>query len=169
MSVPRTVAEVLRRHVTLEVEGIDRMYLNVFQPKLQSERGVATFFRFHRGQLFASSALMDPMTKAFIAGVERFVRENQIPFLTLAKGQRKDEIAAEYRARFRQDEGILFVGKAQEKTPVFRPEQRRNPDTGKKYPWIVRSTAMVNHFYFYGIDADFGPFFLKFCTYFPYT
>ena len=28
---------------------------------------------------------------------------------------------------------------------------------------------MVNHFYFYGFDADFGPFFLKFCTYFPYT
>jgi hypothetical protein len=169
MSVPRTVAEVLRRHVTLEVEGIDRMYLNVYQPKLQSERGVATFFRFHRGHLFASSVLMDPITKAFIAGVERFVRENQIPFLTLAKGQRKDEIAAEYRARFREDEGILFVGKAQEKTPVFRTEQRRNPDTGKRYPWIVRSTAMVNHFYFYGIDADFGPFFLKFCTYFPYT
>jgi hypothetical protein len=28
---------------------------------------------------------------------------------------------------------------------------------------------MVNHFYFYGIDEDFGPFFLKFCTYFPYN
>jgi hypothetical protein len=34
MSIPRTAAEVLRRHVTLEVEGIDRMYLNVYQPKL---------------------------------------------------------------------------------------------------------------------------------------
>ena len=28
---------------------------------------------------------------------------------------------------------------------------------------------MVNHFYFYGLDEDFGPFFLKFCTYFPYN
>ena len=28
---------------------------------------------------------------------------------------------------------------------------------------------MVNHCYFYGIDEDFGPFFLKFCTYFPYN
>ena len=28
---------------------------------------------------------------------------------------------------------------------------------------------MVNHFYFYGIDEDFGPFFLKFCSYFPYN
>jgi hypothetical protein len=59
------------------------------------------------------------------------------------------------------------VGKAQEKTPVFRTEKRRNPETGRTYPWIVRTTAMVNHYYFYGIDEDFGPFFLKFCTYFP--
>src|SRR4051794_41956563 len=28
---------------------------------------------------------------------------------------------------------------------------------------------MVNHYYFYGVDDDFGPFFLKFCSYFPYT
>jgi hypothetical protein len=32
MSLPQTVAEVLREHVTLEVEGIDRMYLNVYVP-----------------------------------------------------------------------------------------------------------------------------------------
>ena len=62
-----------------------------------------------------------------------------------------------------------MVGKAQEKTPVFRTEKRRNPQTSMTYPWIVRTTAMVNHYYFYGIDEDFGPFFLKFCTYFPYN
>ena len=30
-------------------------------------------------------------------------------------------------------------------------------------------TAMVNHYYCYGLDADFGPFFLKFSSYFPYN
>ena len=64
---------------------------------------------------------------------------------------------------------MLFVGRAQEKTAVFRTEKRRNPDTGSTYPWIVRSTAMVNHFYFYCYDVDFGPFFVKFCSYFPYN
>jgi len=44
MSVPRTVAEVVAKHVTLEVEGIDRMYLNVYVPQLQREVGVASFF-----------------------------------------------------------------------------------------------------------------------------
>lgn len=56
---------------------------------------------------------------------------------------------------------MLFVGRAQEKTPLFRTEKRRNPVTGATYPWIVRSTGVVNHFYFYAVDADFGPFFLK--------
>jgi hypothetical protein len=27
---------------------------------------------------------------------------------------------------------------------------------------------MVNHYYFYCVDADFGPFFLKICVHFPY-
>jgi hypothetical protein len=169
MSVPRTVAEVLRDHVTLEVESIDRMYLNVYQPRLQCEGQIAAFFRSHRGHTFASSALMDPMTKAFIASVERFTQHNHIPLISFAKGQRKEDVALEYRTRFQDSEGILFVGKAQEKTPVFRTEKRKNPNTGQTYPWIVRSTAMVNQFYFYGIDEDFGPFFLKFCTYFPYN
>jgi hypothetical protein len=167
--VPRTVAEVLRQHVTLEVEGIDRMYLNVYVADLQREQGVVWFLRHHRGHPFASSALMDPISKAFIAAIEAFVQQHHVPLLAFAKGQRKDDIAAAHRAAFTGKEGVLFVGRAQEKTPVFRTEKRTNPTAGKKYPWIVRSTAMVNHYYFYCIDEDFGPFFLKFCSYFPYN
>jgi hypothetical protein len=167
MTVPKTVAAALREHVTLEVEGIDRMYLNVYVPQLQRELGVVGFLRNHRGHLFASSALLAPISDAFVRALETFTQAHGIPLLTFAKGQRKDDVAAEHRARFTQPEGILFVGKAQEETPVFRTEKRRNPKTGRCYPWIVRSTAMVNHYYCYGVDADFGPFFLKFCSYFP--
>jgi len=169
MSVPRTVAEVIRHHVTLEVEGIDRMYLNVYVPTLQRELGVVGFLRYHRGHLFASSALLAPISDAFIQAIDAFTTAHAIPRLTFAKKQRKDDVAAEYLARFDQPEGVLFVGKAQEKTPVFRTEKRRHPQTGQAYPWIVRSTAMVNHYYFYCVDEDFGPFFLKFCSYFPYN
>jgi hypothetical protein len=169
MSIPRTVAEVLRQHVNLEVEGIDRMYLNVYQPKLQTERGVAAFFRYHRGHTFASSALMQPISKAFIGDMEEFAQQHGIPLFTFAKKQRKDDVAAEYLTHYQGSEGILFIAKAQEKTSVFRTECRTNPATGQKYAWLVRSTAMVNHFYCYGLDEDFGPFFLKFSSYFPYN
>jgi hypothetical protein len=169
MSVPRSVAAVLREHVTLQVEGIDRMYLNVYVPQLQRELGVVGFLRNHRGHLFASSALLAPISDAFIKTIAAFTAEQGIEVLSFTKGQRKDDVAFEHLARFTASEGVLFVGKAQEKTPVFRTEKRKNPKTGQAYPWIIRSTAMVNHYYFYCVDEDFGPFFLKFCSYFPYN
>lgn len=169
MSIPQSVTEVLRDRITLEVEGIDRLYLNVYVPNLQTEAGVAAFFRSHLGHRFASSALMDPISKKFIRSIEGFAKENQIPIRAFRKRERKDDVAAEYRARFEGEEGVLFIGKAQEKVSVFRTEKRRNPATGSTYPWIVRSTALVNQYYFYCVDRDFGPFFLKFSSYFPYT
>jgi len=168
MSVPRSVADVLQHHVALEVEGIDRMYLNVYQPRLQVDRGVVSFFRFHRGQCVASSSLMAEVTMTFLHEVESFVQEHRIPVVQFAKKQRKDDVAAQVLADSDGKEGVLFLGKAQEKAGVFRTEKRTSP-AGKKYAWIVKSTAMVNQFYFYCLDEDFGPFFIKFCTYFPYN
>ena len=75
---------------------------------------------------------------------------------------------AEQLAGFTAAEGVVFIGRAQEKTNLFRTEKRRHAD-GRAYPWIVRSTGVVNHFYFYCLDADFGPFFVKFGSYFPYN
>jgi hypothetical protein len=167
--IAQSVADILDRHITLAVEGIDRMYLNVYVPRLQSERGVVGFFREHRGQPLPSAALMSPMSRDFVAKLEHFVAQHEIPLVQFRKGQRKDTVMAEYLAKFPRQEGVVFVGKAQEKTPVFRTEKRRSPVTGLPYPWIVRSTAMVNHYYIYAVDRDFGPFFLKFCTYFPFN
>jgi hypothetical protein len=168
MSLPKSASSVLQDHVTLEVECVDRMYLNVYVPRLQRDVGVVGFFRDHRKMPFASSALMDPITKEFAKQIDRFASGSKVPIIAFAKGQRKDDIAKEHLARFRRDEGVLFVGKAQEKTRVFRTERRTNP-AGMSYPWIVSSTAMVNHYYFYCVDRDFGPFFIKFCSYFPYN
>lgn len=169
MSIPQTVTEILRERVTLEVESIDRMYLNVYVPRLQHELGVVGFFRYHRGATFASSALMAPISGAFVRGIERYTKAGDVPLIRFRKGESKDEVAAGYRRDFEGEEGIYLVGKAQEKVSVFRTEKRRNPETGQSYPWIVRSTALVNQYYFYGLDEDFGPFFLKFSSYFPYT
>jgi hypothetical protein len=67
MTVARSVADVLDDHVVFEVESIDRMYLDVWQPRLAYGGGVQGFFVGHRGYHYASTALMDPMTKAFVA------------------------------------------------------------------------------------------------------
>jgi hypothetical protein len=169
MTIPQSVAEVLSQHVTLEVEGIDRMYLNVYVPRLQIVEGVLGFIRRHRDHPVASTRMVEPITRQFVAAIEKFVRDHAIPLVCFDKGQRKDEVAAQFRAGFSAPEGVVFVGKAQEKCTVYRTEKRRNPHTGKTYAWIVKSTALVNHYYFYCLDRDFGPFFLKFCSYFPYN
>jgi len=52
---------------------------------------------------------------------------------------------------------------------VGAAEQRRNPETGHSYPWMVRSSAMVNHFYCYCVDPGVRTVLLKFCSYFPYN
>jgi hypothetical protein len=52
------------------------------------------------------------------------------------KAQRKDAVMREHLSKFDKDEGVVFVGKAQEKTPVFRTERRRSPKTGLPYPWL---------------------------------
>ncbi len=155
--IAQNVADILSRHVKLSVEGIDRMYLNVFIPLLQHERGIVRFFRQHRGQPLPSAALMSPMSRGFVASLERFVAQHEIPLVQFRKGQRKDKVMAEHLREFGKEEGVVFIGKAQEKTPVFRTEKRRSPTTGRPYPWIVRSTAMVNHYYIYAVDRDFGP------------
>src|SRR5712692_1297967 len=167
--IAQSVAEIINRHVKLTVEGIDRMYLNIYVPGLQYEQGIVRFFREHRGQPLPSAALMSPMTRRFVAKLEDFVARHGIALVQFRPGQRKDAVMAEHLRQFGRDEGIVFVGKAQEKTPVFRTERRRSPTTGRPYPWIVRRSAMVNNYYIYAVDRDFGPFFLKFCSYFPFN
>ncbi len=169
MRLPRTAAEVLRDHVVLETESIDRMYLNLHVPHLQRELGVVGFFRAHRRCPMTSGALMAPMTRGFVQRIEAFAESRGLPIVVFEKGQRKEDVARERREAIRLEEGIYLVGKAQEKAPVWRTETRRDARIGGRYPWIVWSTAMVNYYYFYGVDADFGPFFMKFCSYFPYT
>ena len=169
MTLPRSAADVLPGHVTLEIECIDRMYLNVFQARLQHVEGVVQFLRSHRGYPFASSALLEPISRAFLTSLYRFAADGHIPIIDFVKDQRKDDLAQAFLAEFDRAEGVLFIGRAQEKATVFRTEKRHNPISGASYPWIVKTTAMVNHLYIYAVDDDFGPFFLKFCSYFPYN
>jgi hypothetical protein len=168
MTLPRSVADVLADHVVFEVESIDRMYLNVWVPGLAHGGGVAGFFVGHRGYHYASTALMDPMTKAFVADVHHFIEARDVALVHFGK-ERKDDVTQRFLAGFGAAEGVLYVGRAQEKATVWRTQRRRNPVTGASYAWLVRSSALVNHFYFYCLDEDFGPFFIKFGTYFPYT
>ncbi len=171
MTLPRTVSDVVAEHTVFEIECIDRMYLNVYVPQLQHPAGIVGYVHRQLGLPIASTAPLGKITDAFSTAMRRFALDQGVPWVDFVKGQRKDEVTHEHLARFEaagRSEGVLFIGRAQEKTTLFRTEKRRNAE-GRAYPWIVKATGVVNHFYVYAVDADFGPFFLKFCSYFPYN
>jgi hypothetical protein len=59
---------------------------------------------------------MSPMSRHFMAKLERFVALHEIPLVQFRKGQRKDTVMAEHLGKFHQQEGVVFAGKAQERS-----------------------------------------------------
>jgi hypothetical protein len=170
MTLPRSAADVLSDHVVFELESIDRLYCNLYVPQLQRAEGIVGFIRGHLGRPIASTAVIAPMSRDFVTRLRSFADAHDIPRVDFARGQRKDDVMHEHLAAFQasgRTEGVLFIGRAQEKNTVFRTEKRRAAD-GSSYPWIVRTTSVVNQFYVHCVDEDFGAFFLKFSSYFPY-
>jgi hypothetical protein len=167
--IEHTVRELLEDEVELDIEGIDRLYLNAYQPRLQTGGGVVGFFREHRGAVVASTTLMAPMSKAFVAEIHRFAKREEIEVVHFARGQRKDDETQRRLKQFQAEEGMLYIGVAQEKFAGFRVMKKISAHTGTAFAWLYRSTVMCNQYYFYVLDADFGPLFIKFSSYFPYT
>jgi hypothetical protein len=79
---------------------------------------------------------MDPITKDFVRAIERFCQDEGVDLISFQKGHRKDDVAHEYLEAFEGKEGVLFVGKAQEKTTTFRTEKRTNPSS--YFPYNAR-------------------------------
>ena len=94
--IRKSVAEILRNHVTLELEGIDRMYLNGYVPSLQTGAGFAYFLRNQLDCRVPSTYMIAPMSKQFVASIEQFVKARGVELVSFARGQRKDDVAREH-------------------------------------------------------------------------
>jgi hypothetical protein len=161
------IADIIRQHVTLSVSCIDRLYLHAYMPKLQTSGGLCYFLHDHLGNPIPSPALFRPIHDRFLTAVEAFASQHRIPTVQFKPGQRKDDIVAEYRARFTHREGVVVLGTAQEKMRAFKAHKRRTA-TGSVTFDFSRQAVAVKHFYFYVQDRDGGPAFLKIGTYVPY-
>ena len=161
-----TIPELLRDHVSLDLECIDRVYLNGYVPTLQTSGALTYFLQQHRGELIASPVLLQRISQDFVAAVEAFAQTHHIPLVHFPSGQRKDEVAATYRRKFTATEGVVFIGVAQEKMTGFKA---RKETQGKLVRFqFSRQSVYVKVYYFYVHDADWGPGFIKVGTYAPY-
>jgi hypothetical protein len=161
-----TIPELLRDHVSLDIECVDRVYLNGYVPTLQTSGALVYFLQHHKGQLIPSPAVLGKISRSFVADVEAFAQAQQVPLVHFQKGQRKDDLAVQYRRKFNGSEGVVFIGVAQEQLSGFKA---RKEVKGKRV-WFQysRQPVLVKVYYFYIQDAEFGPGFIKIGTYAPY-
>lgn len=162
-----SVATILRDHVSLSTSCIDRLYLNGYVPRLQSSGQVCAFLCDHLGNRIPSPAAIRPLHDRFVQAVAAFADQHLVPLVQFERGQRKDDVAAQQRARFRAAEGVVFIGTAQERQFSFKATKHVTPPRAVHFSFSRQSVA-VKHYYFYLQDADWGPAFIKIGTYLPY-
>jgi predicted MarR family transcription regulator len=113
-----------------------------------------------------SNAITLPFTQAFRKAVEQYAKEQGLSIVDFTKGEDKDEKAHAYLAKFEKKQGVVLIGKAPEKALGYKGQK----STKGTRVWFnySRQSLFVTYYYFYILDADFGLFFIKVCTYFPF-
>lgn len=159
-----TIPELLKEHVTLEVECLDRLYLNGYIGTLATSGGLVTFMREQLGKPFPSPVVLGQVTEKFRDAVKTMVERDRIPLYQFNHKERKDDIANDFRRKRGIRDGVVFVGVAQEKAQTFQGKK-----VDGRFEYTRDKAVYVNHYYFYIDDADFGPLFLKVCSYAPWA
>jgi hypothetical protein len=164
-----TAGELLDGHGVLDVECLDRIYLNAYVPILQSSGQVVAFMTQHLGKPIPSPALMEHIGTRFRKAVESYASSNGIPWVRFGKGDRKIDVMQPYlqaqAATGRS--GVAAVGVSQEFQRVWSAYQRDTRTAAPQYTFS-KADRRVTCYYFYLWDEDFGGAFIKVCAYFPY-
>ena len=164
-----TVNEVLGGHVELDIECLDRVYLNAYVPILQSSGQVVAFMTQYLDLPIPSPALFDKIGQRFRRSVASFAEANGIPWVKFAKDDRKADVMAPYlkQAAAGGRSRVAAIGVAQEFQRVWTAYQRDTKTAAPQFTF-AKADRRVTCYYFYLWDADFGPAFIKVCAYFPY-
>src|SRR6201988_2849903 len=163
-----TISSLLADHVSLEVRSVDRLFLQGYVPRLQSE-GLVVRFLLDRGFPIPSPAVLGRIGTGYVNRITDFIAKNQIPVVQFAQGDGKEEIA---RKHFRQAEqedryGVVMVGICQEKTSAWRGWRDGGPDKHPHFEYR-RQSIFPKNYYFYIRDPGWGPAFIKTVAYAPF-
>ncbi|MGH2764967.1 MAG: hypothetical protein ACRDKA_03485 [Actinomycetota bacterium] len=163
---PVNINDLLDGHVQLDLECLDRLYLNAYVPNLQVGGQVVRFLTEHLGNPIPSPALFAKIGNAFRAEVGRFAEDNDIPLIRFKKGERHIDVMRPY-LEGATEPGVVAIGVAQEFQSVFSGYDRTTKP-GAVWFSFTKADRRVTCYYFYVVDREFGPGFIKLCTYFPY-
>ena len=149
MAIPVTVNDVLDGQVGLDLECLDRIYLNAYVPNLQVGGQVVSFLTAHLGYPIPSPALFDKIGVAFRKAVSRFADDEHVPVVRFTKTDRKIDSMRPYLAAQAATgrSGVAAIGVAQEYASVFMGYQR--PSSGAPWYGFSKADRRVTCFYFY--------------------
>jgi hypothetical protein len=164
-----TVNDMLGGHLALDIECLDRVYLNAYVPILQSSGQVVAFMTQHLGLPIPSPALFDKIGQRFRRAVDSFAQANDLAWVRFGKQDRKADVMRPYldRQAATGRSGVAAIGVAQEFQRVWTAYQRDTRTAAPQFTF-VKADRRVTCYYFYLWDEDFGPAFIKVCSYFPY-
>jgi hypothetical protein len=164
-----TAGELLDGHAVLDIECLDRVYLNAYVPILQSSGQVVAFMTQHLGMPIPSPALMEKISAKFRRAVDSFAVSNGIQWVKFGKDDRKIDVMQPYLAAQAATgrSGVAAVGVSQEFQRVWSAYQRDTQAAAPQYTF-AKADRRVTCYYFYLWDEDFGSAFIKVCAYFPY-
>ena len=159
-----TIPELLDGHVTLEVECLDRLYLNGYIGKLATGSGLVFFMREQLDKPVPSPVVLGQISEKFREAVKALSERDEIPLYQFLHKEKKDDLANEFRRQRPVRDAIVFIGVAQEKAQAFNGRKING-----QFQFDRDKTVYVNHYYFYIDDEDFGPLFIKVCSYAPWS
>jgi len=164
-----TVNDLLDGHVGLDIECLDRIYLNGYVPNLQVSGQVVTFLTRHLGNPVPSPAIFDQIGQRFRRAVASFADANDIAVVRFSKDDRKIDVMGPYLQAAAKAGGsrVAAIGVAQEFAPVWTGYQRESTSPVPQFTF-AKAQRRVTCYYFYVFDDDFGAGFVKICSYFPY-
>lgn len=162
-----TIDELLREPVPWDIACLDRLSLNGYLPLLQSSGQLVTFLTQHCGQPIPSPVLLQQMSATCVRAVRAFAAAQPVPLVPFEHGVRKDDVAAAHRARCAGTDGVVFIGVAQANAQAFKAS-KQTAGTAVNFQ-SSRQAVYVNYYYCYVLDEDFGPAFIKSCSYAPCT
>jgi hypothetical protein len=90
-----TIPELLDGHVTLEVECLDRLYLNGYIGKLATGGGLIGFMCGQLGKPVPSPVVLGQISERFRDSVKSLAARESIPLYQFHHKERKDDIANE--------------------------------------------------------------------------
>jgi len=159
------INEVLDGHVRLQVDCVDRLYLNAYCPVLQVGGQVVTFLTGHLGHPIPSPVLFQKIGNRFRREVDHFAATAGIPVLHLKKPDRSrwDDRKLDHvrpyldRAATEGRFGVVAIVVAQELQWVTGA-RNRSPKPGVVSYDFVKEERRVNAYYFYVHDREFGPY-----------